>query len=220
MRLVRFVAIAGLLFSLLCGTCFSADVTGRAFTGGATGTMFYLADDQMNGSKIRAGGSTLIKSGVKPRPYGDISFGYVFKPYLSALVTVGYGWEAYNFDRMRVATATPVTAGIECRYGTRKYVPKAGIGAGYYVWSVLEDRRVMKDRITREELKRGDPGGYVMVGLDYFVRPDVAITWDAVGHYIFSKDTEAFPSGYAYDKNLLAIKLGLRYYFAPQKKGS
>jgi len=40
------------------------------------------------------------------------------------------------------------------------------------------------------------------------------------GHYIFSKDIEAFPSGYAYNENLLAIKLGVRYYFASQKKGS
>ena len=219
MKPVRYVAIAGLLFSLLCGTCFSADVTGRAFMSAAGGTMLYLADDQMNGSKIRMDGYT-IHSNTKPRLYGDVSFGYVFKPYLSGLMTVGYGWEAYSFDNMRVTTAKPVTVGVEYRYGTRKYVPKAGIGVGYYVWSVLEDRRVMKDPITREKLQRGNPGGYVTAGLDYFVRPGISLVCDVAGHYIFSKDIKAFPSGYAYNENLLAIKLGVRYYFASQKKGS
>jgi hypothetical protein len=219
MKSVRYVAIAGLLLSLFCGTCFSADVTGRAFMSAAGGTILYLADDQMNGSKIRMDGYT-IHSGVKPRLYGDIGFGYVFKPYLSALMTVGFGWEAYNFDKMRVTTAKPVTVGIEYRYGTRKYVPKAGIGVGYYMWSVLEDMKVMKDRITREELSRGNAGGYVMAGLDYFVRPGISLACDVVGHYIFSKDIKAFPSGYAYDENLLVMKLGVRYYFTSQKRGS
>jgi len=219
MKLVPFVATAGLMLSLLCGTSFSADVTGRAFMGGSVGTMLFISDDQMNGSAIWVGG-TKANSGVKPRFYGDISFGYAFKPYLSALISGGYGWEAYNFDDMRITTAKPVTVGVEYRYGTRAYVPKAGVGVGYYVWSVLEDRKVMKDPSTREELRRGNVGGYVMAGIDYFVRPNVSFGFDVVGHHIFSKDTEAFPSGYGYNEDLLTIKLGLRYYFAPQRKGA
>jgi hypothetical protein len=41
-----------------------------------------------------------------------------------------------------------------------------------------------------------------------------------IGHYIFAKDLKGFPSGYAYDKNLLVMKLGVRYYFTSQKKAS
>jgi hypothetical protein len=212
MKLVRFVAIAGLLLSLLCGTSFSADVTGRAFMSGSVGTMLFISDDQMNGSAIWMNG-TEIHSGVRPRFYGDLSFGYVFKPYLAASVSAGYGWEAYDFDDMRVTTAKPVTVGVEYRYGTRKYVPRAGFGVGYYVWSVLDDRKVMEDPITKEKRRRGNAGGYVMAGVDYFVRPNISLSWDVVGHHVFAKDTEAFPSGYAYDKDILAIKLGLKYYF-------
>ena len=219
MKPVRFVVVAGLLLFILHGTCFSADVTGRAFMAGSIGTMTYLADDQMNGSAIWVNG-TKMQSGVKPRLYGDISFGYVLKPYLSALMNAGFGWEAYNFDNMRVTTAAPVTVGIEYRYGISRYVPTAGVGVGYYVWSVLEDRKIMKDPATREQRRRGNPGGYAAVGLDYFVRPHISLTLDVTGHYVFAKDTKAFPSGYAYDKNLLVMTLGLRYYFASQRKGS
>ena len=219
MKPVRFVAIASLLVSLLCGTCFSADVTGRAFMCTSAGTMFYLANDQMNGSKIPVDGR-LISSGVKPRLYGNVGFGYVFKPYLAGLVNIGYGWEAYNFDKLRVTTASPATVGLEYRLGTRKYVPKAGVGVGYYVWSVLEDRKVMRDVITLKQLKRGDAGGYVMAGIDYFARPNLSINFDVAGHYIFSKDLKDFPSGYAYDDNLLVLKLGLRYYFPTHMEGS
>jgi hypothetical protein len=219
MKPVRYITIAGLLLSLLSGTSFSADVTGRAFMGAAAGTMLYLADDQMNGSKIRADGYTL-RSSVKPRLYGDVCFGYVFKSYLSGLMSAGYGWEGYSFDNMRVTTATPVTVGIEYRYGTGKYVPKAGVGVGYYIWSVLQDRRAMSDPITREKLRRGNAGGYVLAGVDYFVRPGISLDVEVVGHHVFAKDTSAFPSGYAYDKQLLTMKLGVRYYFSSQKKSS
>jgi len=215
MKLVRLVAIAGLLLSSFVGTSIAADVTGRAFITGSAGTLFFISDDQMNGSAIWENG---IKhhSNTKPRLFADIGFGFVFKRYLSSVVRIGFGWEAYSFDKLRVATARPLTVGVEYRLGSGKYVPRAGAGVGYYVWSVLEDRKVMKDPITREERKRGDPGIYGTAGFDYFARPNLAICTDVFGHHVFAKDTQAFPSGYAYNKDILTITLGLKYFFAPR----
>jgi hypothetical protein len=59
-----------------------------------------------------------------------------------------------------------------------------------------------------------------MAGVEYFARPDLSIGGDVVGHHVFSKDIEAFPSGYAYNKDILSMKLGLKYYFVSKKKGS
>lgn len=199
------------MFFTLCGQSFSADVTGRGFMGGAAGTVLFIGDDYMTGM--------MFDSARKPRLYGDVGFGYVVKPYLSASVMLGFGWQGYEFDGDRVATATPVTVGVEYRYGTRKYVPRVGVGVGYYVWSVLHDREVMKDPITREQLKRGNVGAYMLAGVDYFVRPTIAVCWDVVGHYVLSEDLDAFPSGYGFNEQILVIKMGIRYYFSPPRKG-
>ncbi|KPJ61269.1 MAG: hypothetical protein AMJ46_02990 [Latescibacteria bacterium DG_63] len=211
MKSVRFLVIAGLLFFSLCGQCFSADVTGRAFLNGGAGTLIFIGDEYMTG--------TAFDSDRKIRLYGDGGFGYVFRPYLAATINAGFGWQAYSFDDMRVATAAPFTAGVEYRHHFGKYMPRIGAGLGWYVWSVLDDRRVMKDEMTREELRRGNLGAYMSAGLDYFVRPSVAVCWDAIGHYILSEDLDAFPSGYGYNEQILVIRMGVRYYFSPQRKG-
>ncbi|UCF78519.1 MAG: hypothetical protein JSW03_10635 [Candidatus Eiseniibacteriota bacterium] len=210
MKSVRFLVIAGLLFFSLYGQCFPADVTGRAFMTGGAGTLIFIGDDYMTGSAL--------DSQRKIRLYGDVGFGYVFKPYLAATVGAGFGWQAYSFDDLRVATTAPLTVGAEYRHHFGKYMPRVGAGLGWYIWSVLDDRKVMKDPITREELKRGNVGAYMSAGLDYFVRPTIAVCWDAVGHYVLSEDKDAFPSGYALNEQVLVLRMGIRYYFSPEEK--
>ncbi len=213
MKEVRLFAVAGIVLCVLCCLsipCYSADVTDRASMSFSAGTLFFISDEYMNGNAF--------DSDRKPRFYGNMTFGYVLKPYLAATLTAGYGWQGYSYDDMMVCTVAPVTVGAEYRYGKGKYVPRAGAGFGMYYWAVLYDRKVMKDPVTREELKRGNFGGYVMGGLDYFAMPKVAISLEVTGHRVFSKDLDAFPSGFAYNDDALIITTGIKYFFGPQRK--
>jgi hypothetical protein len=211
MKHVRLIAIVGIVLCCVSTPSPAADVTGRACINTSFGTLVFISDEYMNGNAL--------DSGTKPRLYGQVGFGYVFKPYLAGGVTAGFGWEAYSFDEDRVVTIAPVTVGAEYRLGKGKYVPRAGAGIGLYHWSVLQDRRVLKDAITREELRRSNFGIYGLIGVDYFALPSLAITFDAVGHRIFSEDKAAFPSGYALNDDVLMIKAGVKYFFSSQKKG-
>ncbi|MFH0777193.1 MAG: hypothetical protein V2A71_01045 [Candidatus Eisenbacteria bacterium] len=209
MRYVRFLAVVGLLLACLCGQSFSADVTGRAYVGAGAGTLVFIGDDHMTGSAFGGGRQT--------RLYGDLLVGYIVKPNLSVTASGGFGWQAYTFDDMRVCTVKPITIGVEYRHQIRKFVPRGGVGVGYYLWTVLQDRKVLKDPVTREELARGNVGGYVVVGTDYFMRPTIALCCDAIGHYILSEDKDDFPSAYALNDQVLILKVGVKYYFSPQK---
>ena len=211
MKQVRLFAIAGIVFCCLSTPCLSADVTGRAFITSAVGTLTFISDEYMNGNAL--------DSSVKPRFYGQMGFGYAFKPYLAATANAGFGWEAYSFDDDRLVTMVPVAVGAEYRLGTGKYVPRAGAGFGLYHWSVLQDRRVLKDAVTREELTRNDFGVYGLVGVDYFAVPSISVSFDVTGHRIFSADEDAFPSGYGLNDDMLMFRVGVRYYFSSQKKG-
>jgi hypothetical protein len=211
MKQVRLFAIAGIVLCCLSTPCLSADVTGRAFISSSLGSFMFMSDEYMNGNAL--------DSGTRPRLYGEAGFGYVFKPYLAATMTAGFGWEAYSFDDDRVVTVAPVTVGAEYRLWTGKYVPRAGAGIGLYHWSVLQDRRVLKDAVTREELKRSDFGGYMLAGVDYFALPNIAVSLDLVGHHIFSEDEDAFPSGYSLNDDMLMLKASVKYYFSSQEKG-
>jgi opacity protein-like surface antigen len=211
MKQVRSFAIAGIILCCLSTPCLSADVTGRAGIGTALGSFTFISDEYMNGNAL--------DSKVYPRLYGQMWFGYAFKPYLAATASAGFGWTAYSFDHNRLVTVVPVNFGAEYRLGTGKYVPRAGAGFGVYHWSVLEDRRVLKDAVTREVLRRNDIGIYGLVGLDYFATPNIAVSVDVEGHRIFSKDTEDFPSGYGYNDDMAMVKVGVKYFFSTQRKG-
>ncbi len=211
MKQARLFAIAGIVLCCLSTPCLSADVTGRAFMSTALGTFTFISDEYMNGNALG--------SNVRPRVYGQMGFGYAFKPYLAGMVNAGFGWTAYSFDTKRLVTEAPVTIGAEYRLGTGKYVPRAGAGFGLYHWSVLQDRRVLKDAITREELRRDDFGIYGLIGVDYFAVPNIAVTADVLGHRVFSADEKAFPSGYGLNDDILMFRVGVRYYFSSQKKG-
>jgi hypothetical protein len=211
MKQVRLFAIAGIVLCCLSTPCLSADVTGRASITSALGTFTFISDEYMNGNAL--------DGNAQPRFYGQMGFGYAFKPYLAAAANAGFGWEAYSFSEDRLVTIVPVTVGAEYRLGTGKYVPRAGAGIGLYHWSVLEDRRVLKDAVTRDPLTRTDFGIYGLVGVDYFAIPNIAVSLDVEGHRIFSEDEEAFPSGYALNDDMLMLKLGVKYFFGTQSKG-
>jgi hypothetical protein len=209
MKQARLFVIAGIVLCCFSTPCFAADVTGRAYVDASFGTLFFISDDYMNGSAFDAS--------IKPRLFGNLGFGYVFKPYLAASMAIGFGWQAYSHDDMLVSTVAPVTIGAEYRLGTGKYVPKAGVGLGLYQWSVLYDREISRDPITREERRRTDFGGYMMGGVDYFARPNVVVSLEGVGHRIFSEDTDAFVVGYGFKEDVLMITMSLKYFFATQK---
>jgi len=210
MKQVRLFALAGIVLCCLSTPCLSADMTGRAYVGTALGTFTFISNDYMNGKAL--------DSEAQPRLYGQMEFGYVFKPYLAGTASAGFGWEAYSFDENRLVTIVPANIGAEFRWGTGKYVPRVGAGLGVYHWSVLEDRKVLKDPITRETLRRNDVGIYGLLGLDYFATPSIAVSLGVEGHRIFSKDTEDFPSGYAFNDDLVMLKVGLKYFFSTQRK--
>jgi hypothetical protein len=79
---------------------------------------------------------------------------------------------------------------------------------------------VLKDAITREPLKHNDFGIYGLVGVDYFAVPSIAVSLDVEGHRIFSEDKTDFPSGYGLNDDVLIIKVGVKYFFSTQRKGS
>ncbi|MBN1504270.1 MAG: hypothetical protein JW952_04325 [Candidatus Eisenbacteria bacterium] len=211
MKPVRSFAIAGIVLCCLSTPCLSADVTGRAFIGSSLGTFTFISDEYMNGNAL--------DSDVKPRLYGQMGFGYAFKPYLVASTHAGFGWTAYSFDEDRLVTVVPITVGAEYRLGTGRYVPRAGAGIGLYHWTVLHDRRVLKDAVTREELRRNDFGIYGLVGVDYFATPSIAVSFDVSGHRVFSEDEDAFRAGYALNDDILMFRVGIKYFFSSQKKG-
>ena len=211
MKQVRLFAIAGIVLCCLSTPCLSADVTGRASISGTLGTFTFISDEYMNGNALN--------SNAEPRFYGQLGFGYAFKPYLAAAASAGFGWEAYSFSQDRLVTIVPVTVGAEYRLGTGKYVPRAGAGFGLYHWSVLEDRRVLKDAVTREQLMRSDFGVYGLIGVDYFATPKIADSFDVEGHRIFSADEKDFPSGYGLNDDMLMLKVGVKYFFSSQRKG-
>jgi hypothetical protein len=194
MKQARLFAFAGIVLCCLTTPCLSADVTGRAFMSTALGTFTFISDEYMNGNAFN--------SSVNPRLYGQVGFGYSFKSYLAAVANAGFGWTAYSFDADRLVTEVPVTVGAEYRLGTGKYVPRAGAGFGLYHWTVLQDRRVLKDAVTREELIRNDFGIYGLVGLDYFAVPNISVTADVSGHRVFSADEKDFPSGYGLNDDI------------------
>ena len=211
MKQVRLFAIAGIVLCCLSTPCLSADVTGRASISTALGSFTFISDEYMNGNAL--------DSNAKPRLYGQMGFGYEFRPYLAATASAGFGWEAYSFDENRLVTIVPGIVGAEYRLGTGRYVPRVGAGIGLYHWTVLEDRRVLKDAVTRKPLMRNDFGIYGLIGLDYFAAPNIAASLEVEGHRIFSEDKTSFPSGYSLNDDVLMVKVGVKYFFSTQRKG-
>jgi hypothetical protein len=170
--------------------------------GAAGGLMKFTADEDMS-------------NGAQMRPIGNLVFQYVSGFGLDAVLDAGFGWNAYKDSPDTLTTVWPFTFGLQYRFMVGSLVPRIGAGGGLYVLTVLNNRKVDLDPISRARLRTTHPGIYVSLGLERFRTEKMSYTFEVLGHYIFSEDLEKFKSGFAENDQFFEFRVGIHYYFEP-----
>ena len=194
--------LAFLLVLCMTGPLSSAYAQNRATVGAAGGLMRFTADEDMS-------------TDAQMRPIGNLVFQYVSAFGLDAVLDAGFGWNAYKDNPDTLTTVWPFTLGLQYRFGGGSLVPRLGFGGGLYVISVLRNRQVSLDPISRARMRTTHPGIYGALGIEKFRTEKMSYTFEVLGHYIFSEDLEKFKSGFAQNDQFFEVRAGIHYYFEP-----
>jgi hypothetical protein len=199
-------------------------IPGRGGVGGLLGgSLFYAADD--------------FSKGALPRFSFDAHYRYVFSSRVRAQASPGFTWAAYSkkepppfvdpafpTDQTKenyLALLVPISAQLQLTMGKRPWLYYLGAGPGLYrVW-VQDHRKVLRDPDPGSlELHRGLFWGFTAeVGVERFLKalPSTSVEVALASHYVFSEDTQKFPSGWNSKIGVMALRVGANYYFDLKK---
>jgi hypothetical protein len=233
---IRWVSFAVLALLTTASACLAAEgepayKPGKGGVGGQFGGSYFGVDRMFGGEWFGD-----YSKGAMPRGSFSGQFRYVQSKHWRWQLSPGFTWTAYktgtaipftdlNYpgdgvkDNMLVLML-PATAQIQYVVRRGQWFYHAGVGPGAYrVW-VQNRRKVYKDPGTFR-LHRGlYPGGTFELGAERFLKAitttSVEFAW--VNHLALAQRGEQFPSGY--NSNLMAteLRVGVNYYFDPQKQ--
>jgi len=204
-RLAILTAVAAVLLS--ASSARAVDLVGRGSIGASAGIMkFYTGQDFKQGEL---------------RFIGQVLFKYNFSEHWATEVSSGWGWNAYpipNTDDDTLAVVVPTTLGFEYRDRLGEASPLLGhaaAGGGIYFLGVKDTYRTWAQTPDgTQTLKWMSPGLYGKVGGEYLWDNGVSMNLDFLMHYIFSDDSERFPSGWGnQNTGFWEFRLGVNYYF-------
>lgn len=117
-----------------------------------------------------------------------------------------------------LALVMPATAQVQLLQRTKNWLFHEGVGGGAYrVW-LQQNRRVVKDPVSRRLHKGFYPGFSAEFGAERFLRamPSVSLEFSAASHLVFAGRDEQFPSGYNSNVWTAEARFGANYYFNPR----
>jgi hypothetical protein len=233
---IRWVSFAVLALLAIASACLAVEgepayKPGKGGVGGQFGGSYFGIDRMFGGEWFGD-----YSKGAMPRGSFAGQFRYVQSKHWRWQFSPGFTWNAYktstaipftdlNYpdDRVKdnmLLLMLPATAQIQyvVRRGPWFYHLGAGPGA-YRVW-VQNRRKVYADPGTFR-LHRGlYPGGAFEFGAERFLKAitTTSVEFTCVNHLVFAQRDEQFPSGY--NSNLMAteLRVGVNYYFDPQKQ--
>lgn len=203
---------------------------GRGGIGGAAG-ISYLRLDRTLGSNWFGD----FSDGAQPRMSFAGQFRYVARRHWRWQVSPGFLWTSYrdvpmpftdpNFPSQTtkdkvVTLVLPVTAQLQYTLRRGWWIYHAGAGAGIYrVW-VEDDRKVLRDPVSLELIRKVHPGFVGQIGAERFLTgiTDMSVEFSLVNHLVFAKDTTTFPSGFNSNLMATALQIGVNYYFDPGRR--
>jgi hypothetical protein len=206
----------GLFVLLLCISSQAHAALSAADYSGYGGIGFYLGGAQFTGDQT-------VAQYADPRLTGGFVFSYGISSSLVADFTVGWAWSRLDSNDPRYYTVAVVpifTPGLRymLRDGKRNR-PYIGAGGGAYNWFVQTyDLGAAVDPITNERLRRVDWGVYGLVGVTRQMSPKITMIADGVYNYVFSSDTQDFPSGYNGNMSYFELRLGVTFWFSLSTK--
>ena len=184
-------------------------------------------------------GDADTKLGQKPRMLISANFGYRFSPAWRLMTDFGFGWVVYKADELApykvvnetdsVATRqdlmtkiVPIDATLIRNFNpdAKKWSPYAGVGFTINRMEIDNQRRKIQDPATFKPWVDWAPGIHGIIGQELFIpaKPTVALDFSIKYTYLFSKNTEDFPSGFSDNDSFLAFNFGVNVHFWPGGK--
>ena len=116
----------------------------------------------------------------------------------------------------------PITATLiySFEHDATKWAPYAGLGPNITRMEIVEKRKRIKDPATFDEWVNWSFGAHALAGTELWMGEDktVSLDWSLRWTYLFSKDTERFPSGFTGDDSYFNFNFGVNVYFWPGGK--
>jgi len=178
------------------------------------------------------------KTGQVPRLLAQADFQYVFSPHWRLAAQFGYGWIGYKdgipspyplidpdtgglvYTMQDVLTKFQPLA-LSMLYApkgqTGKWGPYIGGGGSITRMEIVEKRKRIQDPATFDEWVNWGFGVQVLAGAEYFIpsKRTVSLDFSARYNYLFTKNTENFPSGFTDNDSYVNINFGVNVYFWP-----
>ena len=206
----------------------SGALPGRGSIGGQVGGAWIVAEQDYS-------------KGAQPRLSASGEFRYVISPHWRWQVSPLFLWNAYkvgtpapfpnpqfgnrtikDFYLTQVAGAT---GEIQWVHGGKGLPWHLGVGPGVYRVVVQDDRKVVKDPLTKRLHQGAYLGATAEWGIERFGKslPNTSIEWTLAYHTVFAKRDEQFPSGFNGMVSAFETRLGAHYYYdfkKPKKSGA
>jgi hypothetical protein len=220
------VAIAATAASV--SNAFAQPKPGQGSLGINAGVPFYTGDSQ-------------TRYGQRPRLIFNANFQYKMSPSWRFATGFGYGWTAYRSDAPSpyplrdpdtgdsvrtmqdvLTKIQPITATMirSFKPTADKWSPYAGGGINITRMEIVEKRQRIKDPATFDEWINWSFGAHALAGTELWMGQNktVSLDWSVRWTYLFSKDTERFPSGFTGNDSYFNFNFGVNAYFWPGGK--
>ena len=184
-------------------------------------------------------GDVDTRYGQRARLIFNANFQYKINPTWRLATGFGYGWIGYRADapspyvldpdgepmstKQDVLTKIqPITATMirSFKPAATKWSPYAGGGINITRMEIVNKRVVIKDPATFDKWVNWSPGLHGLFGTELWMGENktVSLDWSVRWTYLFSKDTEHFPSGFTNDDSYFNFNFGVNAYFWPGGK--
>ena len=228
---VPLVGVAVLLLSLMCAghaVAQQADSTSAPIKLGARPHRGSVGA-QLGGSWILSDKD--YSEGAQPRLSISGQFGYVVSPRWRWQVSPYFTWNAYRVGS-RAPFADPnfpavttkdlyltqivgANAQLQRQFQRGKFLWHIGLGPSLYRVVVQDDRKVLKDPVTKD-LHQGQYLGVMgELGVEHFfkVLDNTSLEYTVGWQHTFAKRDDQFPSGFNSGLSFVEVRVGAHYYF-------
>jgi len=222
------VAVAITVTAASVSNAFAQPKPGQGSLGINAGVPFFTGDED-------------TRYGQRPRLLFNANFQYKINPTWRFATGFGYGWIGYRDDAPSpyllrdpdtgdsVSTKQDVLTKIQpidasmirsFKPNATKWSPYAGAGVTITRMEIVEKRKRIKDPATFDEWVNWSFGAHALAGTELWMGENktVSLDWLVRWTYLFSKDTERFPSGFTGNDSYFNFNFGVNVYFWPGGK--
>jgi hypothetical protein len=231
------MALAAMLtMAPVCLAADSSGAPGQGSLGGGFGFSSFLADGDYTLSRDGTGtGRDVWKTrDASSRFAFAADLRYQASKHVRWQLSPGFLWAGYNkrapipfrtntspTDSLKGKVLTlmlPISAQIQLCQRTKNWMFHEGAGPGIYRIWLEQNRRVIKDPVTKKLHVGFYPGGSAEIGAEYFLKSQTAVSieFTATSHFAFAQRDEQFVSGF--DSNVWTAegRIGVNYHFDPR----